>query len=64
MMTHLATLRERAEYLAGRVALKRRMGWEYAYDERERAALAWAIKELGKASGEANPPEDGLTILA
>lgn len=43
---HLQTLRERAAYLGKRVEAKRSIGWEYAYDERERAALQWAIAQL------------------
>ena len=43
---HLRTLRERAEYLAGRIEIKQRVGWHWEYDERERAALLWAIERL------------------
>ena len=46
MPYHLQTLRERAAYLRERVAAKQRVGWEWSYDERERAALEWAIGEL------------------
>jgi hypothetical protein len=45
---HLRTLRERAEYLAGRIAAKEGVGWETTYDRRERAALLWAIEQLRK----------------
>jgi hypothetical protein len=44
---HLATLQQRAAYLALRAAAKRQLGWHYDYDERERAALEWAIARLG-----------------
>jgi hypothetical protein len=42
----LDTLRERASYLAARIAAKESVGWDYAYDERERDALRWAIAIL------------------
>jgi hypothetical protein len=45
-MSHLETLRQRAAYLRGRVALKQSVGWDWQYDERERAALQWAIDRL------------------
>jgi hypothetical protein len=44
---HLQTLREREAYLRARIVAKRSVGWEYQYDERERVALEWAIRELG-----------------
>lgn len=46
---HLQTLRERADYLGHRIEAKRTIGWEYAYDTRERAALLWAIERLSAA---------------
>lgn len=45
---HLQTLRERERYLAARVIAKQSVGWSYEYDERERAALEWAIEHLRK----------------
>ena len=42
----LAVLRERATYLRGRIEAKKVVGWEYQWDERERAALLWAIEQL------------------
>jgi hypothetical protein len=39
----LNTLREREAYLRARIAAKRSVGWDYAYDTRERTALLWAI---------------------
>ena len=51
MPEHLQTLRERAEYLAGRIEAKQRIGWETAYDSRERAALLWALERLEDAAG-------------
>jgi hypothetical protein len=46
MPDHLQTLRERATYLSGRIQAKKVVGWETMWDERERAALEWAIKQL------------------
>jgi hypothetical protein len=43
----IQVLREREAYLRARIIAKKSVGWEYAYDERERAALEWAIRELG-----------------
>lgn len=51
---HVRTLRDRESYLAGRAALKRSLGWEYQYDERERAALEWVLRQL------ASEDEDGI----
>lgn len=48
MSDHLQTLRERAAYLAIRIEGKQRLGWEHAYDQRERAALLWAIEQLSE----------------
>jgi len=48
MDDRLRTLQERAAYLAGRIETKRALGWETAYDERERAALLWAIEQLSE----------------
>ena len=42
----LGVLRERATYLRGRIAAKKEVGWETQWDERERAALLWAIDQL------------------
>lgn len=52
---HMRTLRQRADYLALRAEAKRILGWDYAYDVRERAALVWAIAHL-TGQGE---PDDG-----
>lgn len=41
----LGVLRDRAGYLKGRVVAKQAVGWEYQYDERERAALEMVIAE-------------------
>lgn len=49
MNEHLQTLRERERYLRARVQAKASVGWEFQWDERERAALAWAIKQLTEA---------------
>ena len=46
MSEHLDVLRERHAYLAARIAAKQQVGWDFAYDERERAALGWAIAAL------------------
>jgi hypothetical protein len=45
---HIETLRQRAEYLAGRIEAKKQVGWEFEYDMRERAALLWAIRQLNE----------------
>ena len=42
----LDVLREREAYLRARIIAKQTVGWDYQYDERERAALAWAIERL------------------
>lgn len=39
----LGILRDRAGYLAGRIVAKQTVGWEFQYDERERAALIMTI---------------------
>jgi len=39
----LGILRDRAGYLKGRIIAKQAVGWEFQYDERERAALELAI---------------------
>lgn len=49
MSDHLQTLRERERYLRARVIAKQSVGWEYAYDERERAALEWAIGQIDRS---------------
>lgn len=46
MSGHLQTLREREAWLRARIAAKQSVGWEVQYDERERAALEWAIERL------------------
>lgn len=50
MPEHLHALRERERYLCARVKAKQSVGWDYAYDERERAALQWAIERLSNTS--------------
>lgn len=47
----LSVLRDRAAYLALRAAAKRQLGWEYCYDERERAALQLVIDALSPQTG-------------
>jgi hypothetical protein len=42
----LRVLRERAAYLRQRIGAKRHVGWEVEYDQREMAALEWAIGRL------------------
>lgn len=39
----LGILRDRAGYLKGRIIAKQTVGWEFSYDERERAALKAVI---------------------
>lgn len=46
MSEHLRTLIERRNYLVERIKGKKVVGWDYAYDEREHAALCWAIAML------------------
>jgi len=46
---HIDVLRDRAAYLAARVTAKKSVGWEWSYDERERAALIWAIDRLERS---------------
>lgn len=50
---HLRTLQERERYLRARVRAKQSVGWESTYDERERAALAWAIETIERATPKA-----------
>jgi hypothetical protein len=50
MPDHLQTLRERARYLRGRIKAKEECGWETQWDQRERAALEWAIEQLAQTS--------------
>lgn len=42
----LDVLREREAYLRARIIAKQSVGWEWQYDAREQAALAWAIERL------------------
>ena len=46
----LAVLRERAEYLDLRIEAKVTLGWDTDWDQRERAALLWAIERLEETS--------------
>lgn len=48
MPDHLAVLRERRDYLFGRIEAKQRVGWGIEWDERERAALTWAVAQLSR----------------
>ena len=41
------TLRERRDYLLARIQAKQSVGWDYEYDQREHAALCWALIVLG-----------------
>lgn len=45
----LDVLDQRRRYLEQRVQAKRTVGWDYAYDQRERDALAWAVGCLSEA---------------
>ena len=56
-MTHLETLRERMRYLTVRIIAKQTVGWDHSYDERERAALEWALGQL-------EPPRPDSTVQA
>ena len=42
----LETLNQRRQYLTLRIDAKKRMGWEFLYDQRERDALTWALDIL------------------
>lgn len=42
----LGILRDRAGYLKGRIIAKQTVGWEFQYDERERAALKAVIAAI------------------
>jgi hypothetical protein len=53
-MHHLDVLKARAQYLAARVEAKQKVGWEFQWDERERAALEWAITRLARLSEQDN----------
>ncbi len=46
MPDHVAVLRERRDYLFGRIEAKKMVGWDIEYDIREREALIWAVKQL------------------
>ena len=46
MNDHYKTLCERRDWLEQRIKAKKNVNWETAYDERERAALVWAIRFL------------------
>lgn len=50
MPDHLQTLREREAWLRARIAAKQSIGWDVQWDERERAALAWALVRLEAAA--------------
>jgi hypothetical protein len=46
----LDTLTQRRNWLKQRIKAKRAVKWETEYDEREYAALVWAIKHLEEIS--------------
>ena len=48
--SHLDTLTQRRNWLKQRIKAKRAVKWETEYDEREYAALVWAIKHLEEIS--------------
>lgn len=50
----LQCLRERAAYLEQRVLAKQAVGWEFAYDARERAALVWVLACVDPAGRQDN----------
>ena len=43
---HWDVLSDRRNYLEARIEAKKKVGWETRYDEREHAALAWALDLL------------------
>jgi hypothetical protein len=43
---HINRLNQRRLYLDQRIGAKKNVGWETVYDESERDALTWALKEL------------------
>jgi hypothetical protein len=45
----IEVLQEREAYLRKRIVAKKAVGWDWWYDERERAGLEWAIRQLGAA---------------
>ncbi len=45
-MDHLTVLRERRDWLNARIGAKQSIGWETVYDQREHAALCWAVTML------------------
>jgi hypothetical protein len=45
-MQHLSVLKERQRWMHARIEAKKSIGWETQWDERELAALTWAISEL------------------
>jgi hypothetical protein len=55
---YLNCLTARMNYLEDRVAIKKKHGWEWSWDERERAATEWAIGEL--TSGQANNKTEAI----
>lgn len=58
MTDHLTVLRERAAYLEKRIQAKDSVGWESRWDERERAALLWAIGVIEIARLSSGVPGD------
>lgn len=51
MPDELLVLIERRNWLAARITAKQSVGWETQWDERERAALDWAIEILFEKGG-------------
>ena len=46
MNEHIETLKQRRDYLVGRIDNKKKQGWETQWDEREHEALTWALNQL------------------
>lgn len=46
---HLDVLDQRRRYLEARIQAKKSVGWDYAYDQRERDSLAWVVAVFAQA---------------
>ena len=46
---YIDVLDQRRRYLEQRVQAKKTVGWDFAYDQRERDALTWAVGVLSEA---------------